>query len=268
MMKLLTVCILLAASLTVCAVCGADSKSSSVPENPAAADAAQAVSETGSGASGIFSAASESPAAEDSFSVSLIPDDIFEKMQGKTYKDNCTVPREDLRYLRVLHRNLEGETLEGELVCHELIAEDLAVIFKELYEAGYPIEKIRLADEYDADDETSMSDNNSSCFNFRLISHTNRISKHGLGIAVDINPLYNPYTKVVDGERIIEPASAAPYLDRGSEFPYKLEEEDLCWQLFTSHGFEWGGSWNNRNDYQHFELPDSTADDLRIRYGS
>ena len=32
-----------------------------------------------------------------------IPDDIFEKMQGKSYKADCTVPREDLRYLHVLH---------------------------------------------------------------------------------------------------------------------------------------------------------------------
>jgi hypothetical protein len=41
----------------------------------------------------------------------------------------------------------------------------LTDIFKKLYENNYPIEKIRLVDEYDADDEKSMRDNNSSCFN-------------------------------------------------------------------------------------------------------
>ena len=122
-----------------------------------------------------------------------IPDDIFEKMQGKTYKENCPIPREDLRYLRVLHKDIDGRTLEGELVCHKMIAETLLVIFEELYRQGYPIEKIRLIDEYDAVDEPSMADNNSSAFNFRTISHTDIISKHGLGIAVDINPRYNPY---------------------------------------------------------------------------
>ncbi len=116
-----------------------------------------------------------------------IPDDIFEKMQGKTYKEDCPIPREDLRYLRVLHKDIDGRTHEGELVCHKMIAETLLEIFEELFRQGYPIEKIRLIDEYDADDEASMEDNNSSCFNYRLISYSNRISKHGLGLAVDIN---------------------------------------------------------------------------------
>ena len=99
-----------------------------------------------------------------SFTISLIPDDIFAKMQGKSFKVNCTVPREDLRYLKVLHVGFDGETHTGELVVSRLIADDVLDIFKQLYEAGYEIEKIRLIDEYDADDEKSMSDNNSSAF--------------------------------------------------------------------------------------------------------
>lgn len=203
---------------------------------------------------------------DDAFYAIPIPDDIFVKMQGKSYKDYCTIPREDLRYLHVLHKNLAGDTLEGEMVCHEIIAEDLLDIFRELYNQSYPIEKIRLVDEYDADDETSMTDNNSSCFNYRTISHSNVISKHGLGVAVDINTLYNPYTKVVDGERIVEPAAGEPYLDRSAEFPYKLEKGDLCYTLFISHGFEWGGDWTNVKDYQHFELPGSRVEELLQRY--
>lgn len=191
--------------------------------------------------------------SDDAFYAIPIPDEIFAKMQGKSYKDDCTIPRDDLRYIHVLHKNIEGETLEGEMVCSKLIAEDLLEIFRELYDQSYPIEKMRLTDEYDANDELSMTDNNSSCFNYRTISHTNKISKHGLGVAVDINTLYNPYTKVVDGERIIEPAAGAPYLDRDADFPYKIERGDLCYNLFISHGFEWGGDWPDRKDYQHFE---------------
>jgi hypothetical protein len=198
-------------------------------------------------------AATESASIDESFYAIPIPDEIFAKMQGKSYKDDCTIPRDDLRYIHVLHKNIEGETLEGEMVCSKLIAEDLLEIFRELYDQSYPIEKMRLIDEYDANDELSMTDNNSSCFNYRTISHTNKISKHGLGIAVDINTLYNPYTKVVDGERIIEPAAGAPYLDRDAEFPYKIERGDLCYNLFIAHGFEWGGDWPDRKDYQHFE---------------
>lgn len=189
----------------------------------------------------------------DEFYVSEIPDDIFEKMQGKSYKADCTVPREDLRYVHVLHMGFDGETKEGELVVNKAIADDVCDIFEKLYEADYPIEKIRLVDEYDADDEASMSDNNSSAFNFRFISHTTKISKHGLGMAVDINTLYNPYVKTVDGKRSVEPANASDYVDRSADFPYKIDHDDLCYRLFKEHGFSWGGDWQHSKDYQHFE---------------
>ena len=125
-------------------------------------------------------------------------------MQGKSYKADCTLPRENLRYIHVLHVGFDNQVHEGELVVNKDIADDVLEIFKELYESGYQIEKVRLVDEYDADDEASMSDNNSSAFNFRFISHTTKISKHGMGMAVDINTLYNPYVKTVDGELSIE----------------------------------------------------------------
>lgn len=190
---------------------------------------------------------------DEKFYISEIPDDIFEKMQGKSYKADCTVPREDLRYLHVLHMGFDGQTKEGELVVNKAIAEDVLAIFRQLYEAEYPIEKVRLVDEYDADDEASMSDNNSSAFNFRFISHTTKISKHGLGMAVDINTLYNPYVKTVNGKLSIEPANADAYVDRSGDFPHKIDHDDLCYKLFTRYGFTWGGDWTHSKDYQHFE---------------
>ena len=142
------------------------------------------------------------------------------------------------------------------MIVNRHIAADVLEILKTLYENDYPIERIRLIDEYAADDELSMEDNNSSGFNFRFIPYTTKISKHGLGLAVDINPLYNPYTKLVDGERIIQPLNAAPYLDREAPFAYKIERGDLCCRLFLEHGFIWGGDLQGRTDYQHFEVPD------------
>lgn len=190
---------------------------------------------------------------KEQFYISEIPDDIFEKMQGKSYKADCTLPRENLRYIHVLHVGFDNQVHEGELVVNKDIADDVLEIFKELYESGYQIEKVRLVDEYDADDEASMSDNNSSAFNFRFISHTTKISKHGMGMAVDINTLYNPYVKTVDGEFSIEPANATDYVDRSRDFSHKIDHDDLCYKLFTEHGFEWGGDWTHSKDYQHFE---------------
>ena len=197
--------------------------------------------------------------SEDDFKISKISDEIFARIKGKTFKDNCTLPREDLRYLNILHKDLKGNTHKGEMICNKYIAESLISIFKKLYQSNYPIEKMRLMDEYNADDETGMRDNNSSCFNFRFISHTTKVSKHGLGLAVDINTLYNPYHKIVNGKEIIEPSTGKDYLDRNKDFPYKINENDLCYKLFVENGFIWGGNcWDDRKDYQHFEIPDET----------
>lgn len=188
------------------------------------------------------------------FYIKPIPDDIFKKMQGKSYKENCTVPREELRYLHILHVGFDNNTHEGELIVNKRIAEDVLDIFKELYKAGYQIEKVRLIDEYNAQDELSMRDNNSSAFNFRYISYSTTLSKHAMGLAVDINTLYNPYIKQVDGRLNIEPANAVQYVDRNRQFPHKIDHDDLCYKLFTKHGFEWGGDWEDSKDYQHFEI--------------
>ena len=188
-----------------------------------------------------------------SFYISEIDKKIFARIDGKSYKKNCPLPLDELRYLHVLHKDLSGKTLEGELICNVKIAEPLKEIFQKLFAANYPIEKIRLIDEYDADDELSMRDNNSSCFNFRYVSFTNRISLHGYGLAVDINPLYNPYIKTVDGKKIIAPDNSADFEDREKNFPYKITEDDLCCKLFAAHGFIWGGNcWEDEKDYQHF----------------
>lgn len=196
----------------------------------------------------------ENDMSQDFYAEEITEDsEIFARMKGKSYKDNCTVPLSDLRYLHVLHVGFDGETHQGEIVCNKAIADDLLEIFEGLYEAKYPIEKIKLVDEYNADDESSMADNNSSAFNFRFISHTTKVSNHGYGMAIDINPLYNPYVKTVNGQLSIEPANSAPYVDRAADFPYKIDENDLAYQLFTAHGFTWGGAWKNSKDYQHFE---------------
>ena len=182
-----------------------------------------------------------------------ITDEIFARIEGKSFKANCTTPREDLRYLRVLHYNKDREIFEGELICHKDIAEDLLAIFQELYKAAYPIERMVLIDEYDADDEASMRANNTSAFNFRPASGMRRLSSHSTGMAIDINPLYNPLVKHKEGYIRVYPSNATPYIDRTKEFPYKIEKGDLCYRLFKQHGFRWGGDWKSSKDYQHFE---------------
>ncbi len=180
------------------------------------------------------------------------PDTAAVSGQNKT--DVPAVSFEELRYIHILHYDFDGVSTEGELICNTAIAADLLDIFYELYRNEYQIEKVRLIDEYAGDDTASMEDNNTSCFNYRVVEGTKNLSKHALGLALDINPFYNPYvTYEKDGSTCISPADAAPYADRTMNFPYKIDENDLCYKLFIEHGFTWGGNWNSLKDYQHFQ---------------
>ena len=188
-----------------------------------------------------------------SFYAEEISDEIFARMQGRSFPEGCTTKREDLRYLHLLYKDIEGNTCEGEMVCNKEIADTLIDIFRQLYEASYPIEKIRLIDDYDGDDDASMADNNTSCFNYRIVSDTDHLSNHAYGLAVDLNPLYNPYIRQKDGKQIVEPPGGEPYADRSLDFDYKIDKDDLAYKLFTKAGFKWGGEWKSVKDYQHFE---------------
>lgn len=190
---------------------------------------------------------------ESSFYAEEISDGLFARMQGNSFPQECTTPRDDLLYLHLLYKDTDGNTHEGEMVCNRLIADKLIDIFRQLYEADYPIEKMVLIDDYGGDDDASMSDNNTSCFNFRVVSGTSKLSKHAMGLAVDLNPRYNPYIHKVNGTEVVEPANGADYADRSGDFPYKIDKDDLAYRLFIEAGFTWGGSWKNSKDYQHFQ---------------
>lgn len=170
--------------------------------------------------------------------------------------DSPAISYGDLCYVSVLHYDFNGEVQTGELICNKKIAQDFLEIFYELYLNEYQIEKIRLIDEYNGDDTASMSDNNTSCFNYRVVDGTSSLSKHALGCAIDINPFYNPYIvygRNEDGSDYISPGGSEIYADRTRNFAYKIDENDLCYKLFKAHGFTWGGDWNSCKDYQHFQ---------------
>ena len=163
----------------------------------------------------------------DGFAIDTISNTVFARMQGHSFPKDCTISRSELRYLTVKHFDAQGKEHQGELVCNKAIANDLIDIFRQLHQAHYPIERIELSQ---------------------------RLSKHSMGMAVDINPLHNPcVSKRKDGSVVIEPAAGKRYADRSKKSAYKLKKGDLCYRLFKSHGFSWGGDWRSKKDYQHFE---------------
>lgn len=190
------------------------------------------------------------------FYASDLTEEIKEKITGVSYPasdENIKISYGDLALVHVQYYDFNGSVQEGDMVCNKLIAQDLVEIFEELYKEKYPVDKIRLVDEYGGDDEASMADDNSSCFNYRVVAGTDRLSNHSYGLAVDINPFYNPYIRTRNGKTIISPAGSEAYADRSADFPHKIDENDLCYRLFTEHGFDWGGAWTHSKDYQHFE---------------
>lgn len=191
---------------------------------------------------------------EESFYYTEITDEIKDRIVGKSYPSdvkNAKIGFEELNYLHILYYDFENEVQEGEIICNKAIRDDLLEVFQELYEAKYQLCSVRLVDDFDANDEMSMEANNTSCFNYREIRDTGVLSRHGLGLAIDINPLNNP---CVIGDSY-EPLTAGEFVDRSKDFDHKIDEDDLAYKLFTEHGFFWGGSWKSVKDYQHFEIP-------------
>lgn len=187
------------------------------------------------------------------FKIEPLKDSILVRMRGKSLKKGCPVDVKQLRYLTILHHDGHGRILQGEMIVHHTIAEQVLEIFKALYKAGYPIERMRLVDDYGASDERSMLANNTSAFNYRMIAGSKKLSKHSQGLAIDINPFYNPCVRMKNGKQEVQPAQARPYAQRKKKFAYKIDANDLCCKLFKKYGFVWGGDWHSLKDYQHFE---------------
>lgn len=189
-----------------------------------------------------------------------ISDDIFERIYGdnKSYKTYCTVPREDLRYLKLLHRGFDGNIHVGELIVNKVIADEILEIFTILFQNDYQIESMYLVDDFDADDRSSIDANNTSAFNFRTITdNPDVLSYHAMGVAIDINPINNPYIWLDEnGSWTYEDRDAELYLDRDAVDAaerHMINHDDLCYKLFIERGYTWGGDWDDPKDYQHFE---------------
>ncbi len=186
----------------------------------------------------------------DEFVWGPLPEDVKEKMEGVSWKPGCPVPLEDLAYVRVTYWGFDDKKHRGEIIVHREVAGEVADIFKDLYAAKFPIQKVKLIDEYGADDNRSMADNNTSGFCFRPVPGNNsKLSLHSYGVAVDINPVQNPY---VVGDKIL-PSEGKAYINRDPVRKGMIVEGDACFRAFVDRGWTWGGSWKYYKDYQHFQ---------------
>jgi hypothetical protein len=168
-----------------------------------------------------------------------------------SWRPGCPVGLGDLRLLAVSHVGFDGLVHRGQLVVHRKHAAPLGRVFRTLYDARFPIRRMRLVDEYGADDDRSMSDDNSSAFNCRAVTGRPGVwSQHSYGWAVDLNPFENPYVS----RGTVLPADAAAYADRSRRDTGMIHARDVVVRAFGSIGWTWGGSWSRPKDYQHFSV--------------
>lgn len=184
------------------------------------------------------------------FKYEPLSEEIKKRIRGVSWKEIAPYSIDDLVYIQVTYYDFDGKTHIGELIMHKLVAPDIIEIFKVLFEAQFPIEKMKLIDDYDASDEASMADNNSSALCVRSITNRqNELSRHSYGVAIDINPIQNPY---ISSDMIL-PKAGEDYQDRTNKRKGMIVEGDICYDAFVSHGWTWGGNWTSIKDYQHFQ---------------
>jgi peptidoglycan LD-endopeptidase CwlK len=151
----------------------------------------------------------------------------------------------NMRLIDVKYYSFDGKVHQGQLIIHKDLIEDIRYIFKEILAGKFPIEKVIPISKYDWSDDKSMSHNNTSAFNYRIVKGTKILSAHALGRAIDINPLLNPQIK--SGK--FYPDSAV--YDR--DIPGTISYDSRIVKVFKKRGWSWGGNWRSTKDYQHFE---------------
>jgi D-alanyl-D-alanine carboxypeptidase len=185
----------------------------------------------------------QQPAASQRFAATIEP--VRWADLRHSYRAGCPVPPARLRTVRVSYWDFRGAEQEGAIVVARGVAADVVSVFRRLWQARFPIRRLRPVAEYGGSDEASMAADNTSGFNCRFVGGTRRWSLHAYGVAIDVNPVENPY---VQGARVSPPAGRA-YRDRSRLRKGMAVEGGVLVRAFAAVGWKWGASFG---DYQHF----------------
>ncbi len=168
--------------------------------------------------------------------------DFEEAVTGLSIPKNIL---ENLRIVDVYYYGFDDKLHKGQLVVHKDVVLNIIEIFEFIRESRFPIDKVVPISKYGWSDEKSVQDNNTSAFNYRFISGTRVISNHASGLAIDINPRFNPYVKNGNSVPVncVYDTTKAGTISSGSQLVKEFKER----------GWQWGGDWKSLKDYQHFE---------------
>jgi hypothetical protein len=169
---------------------------------------------------------------------------------GTSWHAGCPVRPAELRRVRLRYVGFDGVTHFGALIVNRDAVADIVAVFRQLYDARFPIRRMQTVDVYGASDERSMAADNTSAFNCRFASAPgpHRWSMHASGRAIDVNPLENPY---VQGSHV-SPRAGSRFLDRTKGRAGMAVAGGVLVRAFDRVGWGWGGRWSGAVDYQHF----------------
>lgn len=183
------------------------------------------------------------------FNASPISDAVLARMNPSSWRPGCPVGPESLRYVTLSYYNFGGVVESGELVVHRDAVSAIEHAFSAAFASRFPIERMRLVDDYGGSDFDSIEANNTSAFNCRLKTGSDSDwSEHAYGKAIDINPIQNPY---VGKSGTTSHDRSVPFVSRGDR-PGELTGSDPLSVAFAESGWGWGGDWSSIKDYQHF----------------
>jgi hypothetical protein len=211
---------------------------------------------------GLFNVAGLAQGLPNSREILPVMHDLCTEMRTtKVLNPGAPVGCERLRRITFSYLNFSGEVrTDGELIIMDAVADHVLRIFNALREKAFPIAKAHLMNHYLGNDDDSMADNTTSAFNDRPIAGGRTTSIHAYGLAIDLNPIQNPFISVSKGRRSISPKSGAEYEDRKNARPGMAEP---IVDVFADNGFPvWGGRWSNPIDYQHFQVSRDLANQL------
>jgi hypothetical protein len=190
-------------------------------------------------------------------SIQPLPAPVKTELSGRYWHAGCPVQMSQLRLLTVTHWGSDGATYTGQLIVNKNAAAPLARVFAKLYELRFPIRHLQLDDAYGPKTSQPADGDISGSFECRQAvpspcsggSGTGHWSNHAYGLAVDLNPVENPYV----GCGATRDHASLPYLDRTRIRPGMVTPAVV--RAFASIGWGWGGSWTgSTKDYMHFSF--------------
>ena len=173
-----------------------------------------------------------------------------------SWRPVCPVPMSRLRLLSVTYWGFDRRTHTGQIVVNERAAHPLKKVFRRLFELRFPIRHMRFKDQYSLVSSRPDDIDISGSFDCGKAKPSpcspgaaTGWSNHAYGLAIDLNPVENPYTC---GGRAFHPESE-PYMDRSRLRKGMVTPEVV--RAFRSIGWGWGGDWTGpTKDYTHFSV--------------